>query len=173
MLQKSWSQAVLRNHKPKILISACLLGEAVRYDGGHCLKHLDEHGFALIQSWQAQGLLLPLCPEVSGGLPVPRPAAEILGNSVRTREGVDVTAAFKAGANKALALCQQHQIQYAILKQGSPSCGNFLINDGSFQSVKIQGTGITASLLQRHGIQVFNETELPVLEQSLNSTKCC
>ena len=135
----------------------------MRYDGGHCLKHLDEHAFALIQSWQGQGLLLPLCPEVAGGLPVPRPGAEILGERVITQAGVDVTSAFAVGANKALDLCRLHRIQYAILKQGSPSCGNTLVNDGSFQKVKVQGSGITASFLKQHGIQVFNETELKAL----------
>jgi len=143
------------------------LGEAVRYDAKDCLKHWDDESLKLVLSWQEQGLLLALCPEVSGGLPVPRPAAEIVGDTVQTRDGVDVTAAFKAGANKALDLCQQHQVQYAILKQGSPSCGNSLINDGSFAQTKVVGEGITAKLLRANGIQVFNETELFGLAQKL------
>ncbi len=135
----------------------------MRYDGGDCLNYLDKQGLTLIRAWQEQGILLPLCPEVAGGLPVPRPAAEILGERVITQAGVDVTSAFAVGANKALDLCRLHRIQYAILKQGSPSCGNTLVNDGSFQKVKVQGSGITASFLKQHGIQIFNESELHAL----------
>jgi len=136
------------------------LGEAVRYDGGDCAHHLNKNSNMLLQQWQQEGLLLPLCPEVAGGLPVPRPAAEIVGDKVMTQAGEDVTQAFRIGAEKALALCQQYHIQYAILKQGSPSCGNSLINDGCFSKTKIQGQGVTARLLIAHGIHVFNEEEL-------------
>jgi len=145
-------------------VSACLLGEAVRYDGGDCGHHLNKKSSMLLQQWQQAGLLLPLCPEVSGGLPVPRPAAEIVGDKVVTQAGEDVSQAFRIGAEKALALCQQYQIQYVILKQGSPSCGNSLINDGSFSKTKVRGQGITARLLTAHQIQVFNETELEQLQ---------
>jgi len=145
-------------------VSACLLGEAVRYDGGDCGHHLNKKSSMLLQQWQQAGLLLPLCPEVSGGLPVPRPAAEIVGDKVVTQAGEDVTQAFHIGAEKALALCHQYHIQYVILKQGSPSCGNSLINDGSFSKTKVLGQGITARLLTAHQIQVFNETELEQLQ---------
>ncbi|MDQ6981233.1 MAG: DUF523 domain-containing protein [Ghiorsea sp.] len=145
-------------------MSACLLGEAVRYDGGDCGHHLNKKSAILLQQWQQEGLLLSLCPEVSGGLPVPRPAAEIVDDKVVTQAGEDVSQAFRMGAEKALALCHQYQIQYAILKQGSPSCGNSLINDGSFSKTKVRGQGITARLLTAHHIQVFNETELLQLQ---------
>nr|WP_318024166.1 DUF523 domain-containing protein [Ghiorsea bivora] len=145
-------------------MSACLLGEAVRYDGGDCAHHLNKKSAMLLQQWQQEGLLLPLCPEVLGGLPVPRPAAEIVGDKVVTQAGEDVSQAFCIGAEKALALCQQYQIQYAILKQGSPSCGNSLVNDGTFSKTKVRGQGITARLLTAHQIQVFNEIELSQLQ---------
>lgn len=145
------------------------MGEAVRYDGGDCSHHLAETCKTLLQQWQKKGLLLPLCPEVSGGLPVPRPAAEIVGEQVLTQAGEDVSGAFQLGAAKALELCQQYHIQYAVLKQGSPSCGNSLINDGSFSKTKILGQGITAKLLTEHHIQVFNEAELLQLQILLDS----
>ena len=148
-------------------MSACLLGEAVRYDGGDSCHHLKKNSSVLLQRWQQEGLLLPLCPEVEGGLPVPRPAAEIMGDKVVTQAGKDVTQAFRIGAEKTLALCQQYQIQYAVLKQGSPSCGNTLINDGCFSQTKIQGQGVTARLLIAHGIRVFNEEELFKLQALL------
>jgi len=144
------------------------LGEAVRYDGGDCFHHLDAQAKIWIQNWQQQGLLLPLCPEVAGGLPVPRPAAEIQGNQVNTIDGDDVSQAFQQGAERALSLCQHYDIKIAILKQGSPSCGNTLINDGSFSKRKIAGQGITVRLLQRHGITVFNENQLEQIEQYLS-----
>ncbi len=150
------------------MISACLLGEAVRYDGGDCLHHFDGQAKIWIQTWQAQGLLLPLCPEVAGGLAVPRPAAEIQSGfepvRVQTANGRDVTAAFHWGAEKALRQCQKFGIKLAILKQGSPSCGNSLIHDGSFLNQKITGQGITTRLLQAHGIEVFNESQLDAVQ---------
>lgn len=136
------------------------MGEAVRYDGGDCLHQLNTEAKSIIQIWQQQGLLLSLCPEVAGGLPVPRPPAEIQGASVKTVDGVDVTTLFEKGAQRALDLCQQFQITIAILKQGSPSCGNSLINDGQFSGQKIVGQGFTARLLESHGIRVYNEFEL-------------
>ena len=148
-------------------MSACLLGEAVRYDGGDCRHHLNKKSSMLLQQWQQAGLLLPLCPEVSGGLSVPRPSAEIVGDKVLTQAGEDVTQAFDRGAAKALSLCQQYHIKYAVLKQGSPSCGNSLINDGCFSKTKIQGQGVTARLLTQHAIHVFNEKELPSLQSLL------
>jgi len=149
------------------LISACLLGQAVRYDGGACFNRLHDAAKQQILAWQAQGLLEELCPEVAGGLGVPRPAAEIKGTMVVTQGGADVTQAFAGGAQQALVICQQLQIKLALLKQGSPSCGNSLVNDGTFTKTKIEGQGLTAQLLMQHGIRVFNELELPQLRAVL------
>ncbi|MDQ6983076.1 MAG: DUF523 domain-containing protein [Ghiorsea sp.] len=150
------------------MISACLLGQAVRYDGGECLSRLDGEAKQYILMWQAQGLLVELCPEVVGGLAVPRPAAEIQGDMVETERGEDVTQAFECGAQQALDICKKYGIQYAILKQGSPSCGNSRINDGTFTKTKIEGQGKTAALLMQHNIAVFNESELSELNLALN-----
>ncbi|MDP2243711.1 DUF523 domain-containing protein [Pseudomonas sp.] len=155
----------------KILVSRCLLGHRVRYDGG-------AHGpFALLQRWQAEGRVVALCPEVAGGLPTPRPAAEIASGqgaqvldgrlSVRTINGEDVTAAFVAGAEQALALVRQHGIRLALLKARSPSCGNRENYDGSFSGVKVAGEGVTAAALRRAGVQVFNEEELLAAQAAL------
>ncbi len=135
----------------------------MRYDGGACFDRLHDEVKQQILAWQGQGLLEELCPEVAGGLGVPRPAAEIQGAKVVTQSGEDVTRAFVRGAQQALAICQQLQIKLALLKQGSPSCGNSLVNDGTFTKTKIEGQGLTAQLLMQHGIRVFNELELPQL----------
>ncbi|WP_275546826.1 DUF523 domain-containing protein [Pseudomonas sp. Marseille-Q0931] len=148
----------------KILVSRCLLGHRVRYDGG-------AHGpFDLLQQWLDQGRVVALCPEVAGGLPTPRPPAEIQGGQggavldgrlpVLTIDGDDVTAAFVDGAEQALALVREHGIQLALLKARSPSCGNLENYDGSFSGVRVPGEGVTAALLKRAGIRVFNETQL-------------
>jgi len=149
----------------KILISACLLGEPVRYDGKHSLFNS-----VCLQDWQHAGRLVAFCPEVAGGLSIPRPAAEIDGGDaaavikgegrIRRRDGNDVSAAFMAGAEQALALCMQHDIRLAVLKEGSPSCGVNKVNDGSFSGRKIAGQGVTACLLVRHGIAVFSEHQI-------------
>jgi uncharacterized protein YbbK (DUF523 family) len=148
----------------KILVSRCLLGHRVRYDGGA------SGPFDQLQIWLDEGRVVPLCPEVAAGLPTPRAAAEIRGGqggevldgqaSVLTTEGEDVSAQFLSGACQALGLVQQHGIRIAILKANSPSCGNLLTYDGTFSGVKVSGEGVTAALLKRNGVQVFSELEL-------------
>lgn len=148
----------------KVLVSRCLLGHRVRYDGGA------SGPFDQLQQWLDDGRVVPLCPEVAGGLPTPRAAAEIPGGQgvqvldgqalVITTEGEDVSAQFLAGAQQALALVQAHGIRIAVLKANSPSCGNRLTYDGTFSGVKVSGEGVTAALLTRHGVQVFSELEL-------------
>lgn len=155
----------------KILVSRCLLGHRVRYDGG-------AHGpFDLLGRWQAEGRVVALCPEVAGGLPTPRPPAEIPGGqgvqvldgqlAVMTVDGEDVSAAFLAGAEQALTLVERHGIRLALLKARSPSCGNRENYDGSFTGVRVAGEGVTAALLRRAGVQVFNEDELAAAEAAL------
>jgi uncharacterized protein YbbK (DUF523 family) len=107
------------------------------------------------------------CPEVGGGLPVPRPAAEIVGESVLTADGRDVTSFFSRGAWLALETAQANGVRMAILKEGSPSCGSSRIADGTFSKHQIPGAGLTAQLLRRHGIKVFSEDELPAADAYL------
>ena len=156
-----------------ILVSRCLLGHRVRYDGGA------SGPFDQLQQWLDEGRVLPLCPEVAGGLPTPRAAAEIPGGqgaevldghaSVITTEGEDVSAQFLSGAYQALELVQKHNIRIAVLKANSPSCGNLLTYDGSFSGVKVTGEGVTAALLKRNGVLVFSEQELAEAAAALNS----
>ncbi|MGI2260632.1 DUF523 domain-containing protein [Shewanella sp. GXUN23E] len=139
----------------KILISSCLLGNQVRYDGGD--NRLTE---SCIAKWQAQGRLCVICPEVSGGLPTPRAPAEQRGGQVITCDGQDVTAQFHLGANLALAVAQAEGVKMAILKARSPSCGSMRIYDGSFSRTLTDGDGLTAAALKQAGIRVFSELEL-------------
>lgn len=156
----------------KILISACLLGEKVRYDGRSV--SIDS---SKIQRWADEGRLISLCPEMEGGLPCPRPAAEIetgQGLAVLTAkarvinsEGLDVTASFIQGALRALERCREQGIKIAILKSNSPSCGNSQTYDGNFRGRRVQGSGVTAALLGCNGIAVFNEHQLAEVERLL------
>lgn len=149
----------------KMLVSACLLGNPVRYDGN--AKAL--HHRALDRLADA-GRALAFCPEVAGGLPIPRAPAEIRGGDgaaviagrarVETRSGEDVSAMFLSGAQQALELCRQQNIEVAVLTEFSPSCGSGLIYDGSFTRARIAGDGVTAALLSAHGIRVFNQHQL-------------
>lgn len=149
----------------RILVSACLLGQRVRYDGRDAGV-----ADAILGRWREEGRLVALCPEMAGGLPVPRPPAEIEGGdaeavlfgraAIRTETGQDVTDAFMMGAELALATCRRHGLRMALLKEGSPSCGISRVNDGSFTGHKVAGRGLTASLLLRHGIRVFGEHEI-------------
>ena len=137
------------------LVSACLVGVNCRYDGRNSLDHalLD-----LVNNGQA----IAVCPEVLGHLPIPRACCEIVSQAdheqrVISNTGQDKTEAFLEGARKTLEVCQVHDINKAILKSKSPSCGYGRIYDGSFKGRLISGKGVTAKLLEDHGIQIFNE----------------
>ncbi|WP_421242863.1 DUF523 domain-containing protein [Aeromonas enteropelogenes] len=146
----------------KVLVSACLLGQPVRYDG---------QSKGIVSDWLAElgaeGRVLAFCPEVAGGLPTPRPPAEQQGELVVTESGLDVTAEFACGAVLALETCQQQGIRFALLKEGSPSCGSGRIYNGSFEGQSVAGEGMTTALLRRHGIVVFSEDQLPELASAL------
>lgn len=158
----------------KLLVSACLLGNPVRYDGQS--KTLSHPGLARLVE---QGRVVGFCPEVAGGLPIPRPAAEISGAdgaaviagaaSVKTRDGNDVTDYYLSGADQALATCHQHAIKVAVLTESSPSCGSGSIYDGSFTRRAVPGSGVTAALLRQHGITVFNQHQLEAAINLLDS----
>ena len=150
----------------KILVSACLLGEKVRYHGGDA-----ECEHPTLDRWRREGRLVAVCPEVSGGLPTPRPPAEIVAPDagadaarhlaiVRTKTGADVTAAFRAGANTALELVHRHGIHVAVLKDGSPSCGTSFTYDGTFSGARVAAPGVTAAMLAAHGVRLFSELEI-------------
>lgn len=144
----------------KILISACLLGENVRYNG--ITKKLDHQ---ILKQWQAENRLVAICPEVVGGLSTPRAPAEYNKqlDKVITTTGVDVTNAFQLGAKTALTLCQKHHIEFALLKESSPSCGSNNVYDGSFSQQKIAGAGLTTQLLKKYNINVYSEDNIAQL----------
>jgi len=150
----------------KILISACLLGDKVRYDGGSQLL-LNKS----LQRWQQQARLVSICPEVAGGLSIPRDPAEIQHHSkqVLTIKDKDVTTQFLLGAELALKLCHYHNIRYAVMKESSPSCGSTKVYDGSFSGCKISGQGITAALLKKHGIAVYSEETIAELVKIIDA----
>ncbi len=156
----------------KILVSACLLGNPVRYDGQS--RTLENRELEVLVE---QERVIAFCPEVAGGLPVPREAAEIQhgdGVSVIDRltrvisvNGNDVTDYFLRGAHLALKLCQQHHISVAILTESSPSCGSSQVYDGNFNGTTLRGVGVTTALLQKHGISVFSQYQIQAARNSL------
>ena len=149
----------------KILVSSCLLGYKVRYDGKHSAS-----GDELIQHWSDLGMIVPFCPEVAAGLPIPRPAVEIVSwqpLQLLDTQAVDYTEAFLKGAQMALQLAQRHNIDCVLLKSKSPSCGRDFIYDGKFQQQLVSGHGVTAKLLMQHDIKVFTELELTEMAEYL------
>ena len=143
-----------------ILISACLLGVHCRYDGqASVCPHLAQ----LQQHYQ----LIPVCPEIMGGLPTPRQPAELYQGRVYDRSGRDITAAFARGAAEVLHLAELYQCRYAILKERSPSCGSGEIYDGTFSCTRTAGWGVTAELLRESGVRVYGESELARLTRDL------
>jgi len=139
--------------KPRILISACLLGVNCRYNGtGGSVEELDE----LMELAE----LIPVCPEILGGLPTPRPPAERCGGRVVNCEGGDVTEAYVRGARETLKIAKLFGAELAILKERSPSCGAGEIYDGTFAHVRIPGDGVTAQLLKQNNIHVCGESDI-------------
>lgn len=137
-----------------ILVSACLLGHPCRYDGT-----AKAHPSMAILA-KGNDVLIPFCPEVAAGLPVPRLRAECRGDFVLTEALEDVTSLFELGALKALEMAMEYGCAIAILKERSPSCGCGMIYDGSFQAQLIPGMGVTARRLVQAGIFVLGESSL-------------
>ncbi|WP_422138336.1 DUF523 domain-containing protein [Endozoicomonas sp. ALC020] len=146
----------------KVLVSSCLLGNRVRYNGRDLPCSND-----VLKKWLQEGRIVSVCPEVSAGLPIPRAPAEIKngnGESVLKHDaivientGEDVSQAFISGAKIALKLCQENNIKVAVLTESSPSCGSSKIYNGDFSNTKIAGFGVTSALLMENGIQVFSQ----------------
>ena len=143
-----------------ILVSACLLGENCKWDGGN---NRNERVIALCEGQE----VIPVCPEVAGSLPVPRQPSEIRDGHVVARDGTDVDNAFRLGADKCLALCEGKPIDFAILKARSPSCGKGSIYDGSFSGTLVSGDGVFAALLRERGVIVLTEDEIEKAEKIL------
>lgn len=146
-----------------ILVSACLIGKKCRYDGGSFEQYPELAG--LVEKGEA----IPVCPEEMGGLPTPRPPAELVGGDgndvlrgearIVREDGTDVTDAFLAGAEAAARIAAAHGVTRAVLKARSPSCGCKTVYDGSFSDKIIPGQGVTAARLEAMGIRVTDETE--------------
>lgn len=137
----------------KIAVSACLLGQKCKYNGGHnrnerVLRFVEGHA------------VVPICPETAGGLSAPRLPAEIVGQRVLFQDGTDATAAFREGAARTLELLRREGVELVILKARSPSCGNREIYDGSFTGRLTAGRGVTAAALMDAGYRVISEEEL-------------
>jgi uncharacterized protein YbbK (DUF523 family) len=149
----------------RVLVSACLLGEKVRFNGKDAFVDSP-----IVSRWLADGRVVPFCPELAGGLGVPRPPAEIGGGDgqdvldgrrlVVTSTGADVTQAFLRGAFGALDAARAQDVRLAVLKDGSPSCASGSLYDGTFSGATRSGMGVTAALLERDGIRVFSEHAL-------------
>ncbi|WP_031043252.1 DUF523 domain-containing protein [Streptomyces sp. NRRL F-5650] len=149
----------------RILVSACLLGRPVRYDGG-----AKPVGDEVVARWRGEGRVVVFCPEVSGGLPVPRAPAEIVGGDggdvldgvarVLTEGGEDVTRQFVRGARLALDAARGAGARVALLKESSPSCGSLRVYDGRFAGARVPGHGVTTALLRRAGVRVFSEDQV-------------
>lgn len=159
----------------KILVSACLLGDKVRYDGSD-----NSYNNEILNQWVDENRIVKICPEVSGGCSIPRPPAEIKGieggtgvlkgiSKVMTKKGVDVSDLFIQGAKIALELALQENIKIAVLKSRSPSCGCCKIYDGSFTGKLVKGEGVTAYLLRKNGLEVYTEEDIDFVNERLRA----
>ncbi len=134
-----------------LLISACLMGRNCKYNGGN--NALPPEALAALRE---RYRLIPVCPEAAGGLPTPRVPSERRGGSVVTRDGRDVTAAFRRGAEIAGMLAERFGARLALLKSGSPSCGSGAVYDGSFTGTLTPGDGVTTEYLKNKNLIIFS-----------------
>ena len=137
----------------KILVSACLLGTNCKYDG---TNNKNEKVLDYIKDKE----VIPICPEIMGGLQTPRIPSERIEDKVLSQEGIDVTSNFKKGAEETLYLAKLFNVKKALLKAKSPSCGNGIIYDGTFTHTKKEGFGVTTELLKENGIEIITEEDL-------------
>ena len=146
-----------------ILVSACLLGQKVKYDGGDNLQEL-------LKAAEKEGHFVSVCPETAGGLPRPREPVEIQKGTgedvlegcadVQSPSGKDCTKEFLNGAQSVLETAKRYHARVAILKESSPSCGSHTVYDGTFTHKKIEGQGVCAALLKRNGIRLYSEKDM-------------
>lgn len=146
----------------KVLISACLIGENTKYNGGNNFIKNVEKLYPLCD-------LIIICPEVMSGLKTPRSPSEIKNGKVINKANKDVTSFFKSGASLITYIAEQNNVKYALLKENSPSCGVHHIYDGTFSNNLIKGNGITTQELIKKGIQVFSEKEIDKLIEILKN----
>lgn len=139
--------------KEKILVSACLLGVNCKYSGGNNQN-------TKVLEYIKDKEIIPVCPEIMGGLSTPRPPSEIINNKVINNFQEDVTTQYQKGAEETLKLAKLFNVKKALLKAKSPSCGKGQIYDGTFTSTLIDGNGITTNLLIENGIEVLTEKDL-------------
>lgn len=157
----------------KILVSSCLLGEDTRYDGlNSSIAMNPKFRFSqkeIFMDILCENEIFSICPEVSGGLSIPRNKSEIISHNkpfkVLDIEQNDVTINFLIGAKNALDICIENGIKVALFKSKSPSCGNIEVYDGTFSQKLIKAKGLTARLLEDNGVKVFNEFELDDLRK--------
>lgn len=141
-----------------VLISACLLGVDCKYNGSN--NKLDDE---IIHSLKEKYNLIPVCPEIMGGMPTPRNPVEITDGKVFDNDGVEFTKEFEKGSEEVLKLAKLYDTTIAILKENSPSCGSNYIYDGTFNHQKIKGMGIAAHKLSKENIKLFNEENIKIL----------
>ncbi len=137
----------------KIMVSACLLGQKCKYNGG------DNYSEKLSSFLEGQEVI-PVCPEVAGGLPVPRTPCEIVNGVVLSQDGESKDKEFREGAAICLKLALEQQIDMAILQSRSPTCGTNQIYDGTFTGHLVKGSGIFASMLKAHGVKVVDVEDI-------------
>lgn len=133
----------------KILVSACLLGKNCKYNGKNNYSER-------VAAYVAGHEVIPVCPEVLGGLPTPRDPSEIVDGVVTNCKGISVDRQFRKGAEEALRIAEENNIDLAILQSRSPSCGTGQIYDGSFTGKLIPGQGVFAELLEKNGFRVMD-----------------
>lgn len=136
-----------------ILVSACLLGAKVRYDGKTKKEPLAQE---LLNYYD----IIPICPEMDGGLDCPRPAGELKDGKVFDQKGKDLSAYYRRGASLAQEIARSKHIKMAVLKDNSPSCGSTQVHDGSFSGRLIMGSGLTAAALKEIGVKIYTENNL-------------
>ena len=137
----------------KIVVSACLLGENCKYNGGNNFS-------SAVAEFVRGREVIPVCPERLAGLGVPRAPIEIVNGEVLRQDGSSVDAALRKAVQQILDQLEGQNIECVILKSRSPTCGVKQVHDGTFSGVLVDGRGVLAAALQEKGYKVVDAEDL-------------
>ena len=137
----------------KILVSACLLGENCKYNGGN------NYSPAVAEFIKGKEILA-VCPEMMAGMGCPRTPIEIVDGVLMDRDGNNVDAAMRKAVADAMDFIRNEDIRCAILQSRSPTCGVNQVYDGSFSGKLISRSGIFAQALKDAGYCVLDVEDI-------------
>ena len=137
----------------KILVSACLLGDNVKYNGGN-------NKSSSVLNFIKGHEVMSFCPEILAGFSVPRKAIEMKGEDLISVDGENLNEYMTLSLSRIDKIIKDFKPDLAILKSRSPSCGKDKIYDGSFTHTLTDKDGYASKYLKDNNIKVISEEDI-------------